>query len=352
MSALNNQTNRNQNRYFFATSENGEQTLGLQYGTTGGTPNISTMAVTISGSGGNGVIVNQAPAFGATEYVFGEEAVFAGSASSYFTPSTLTTTVAGINLTTDRSAGSGIACIESYGTNGHTGGFEFLSRGVDAALLSTPMDTFISSIGRPGATAVLGASGTFVANTLTFQSQTIPINDPSNPGAQVPVFPASKTNQEFGAEGKTEILAGATSNAALYGSPWAPLFSTPIAGLNPNTQTFVSINWVDGLSSGSNHVNYKVGFSTATAYTNTLVTTYVPGSGGTWTPSDIPGPTSPLGGTLVTACLDPDGIAADGSAMLYVQGQFSDPGAPADQIFIAKGLVTEATRNALVWRPI
>jgi hypothetical protein len=38
--------------------------------------------------------------------------------------------------------------------------------------------------------------------------------------------------------------------------------------------------------------------------------------------------------------------------MLYVQGQFSDPAAPADQIFIAKGLVTEATRNALVWRPI
>ena len=74
MSALNNQTNRNISRYFFATAEaSGDQTLGLQYGTTGGSPNLSTMAVTISGAGGNGVIVNTAPSFQATDYIFAEE---------------------------------------------------------------------------------------------------------------------------------------------------------------------------------------------------------------------------------------------------------------------------------------
>jgi hypothetical protein len=427
--SLNNQTNRNSSRYFFATSENGEQQLGLQYGTTGGSPSISTMAVTITGSQGNGVVVNLAPAFGATEYVFGEQSVFAGSGSSYFTPSTLIDTVSGINLSTDRVPGSGIACIESYGTNGTFGGFEFLNRGVNAMLLSTNSvginDLLSTSLGKPGAAASLNPAGVFVTNALwgsthasvdyatggggrpcfniedlsgvnTLNRWSIgtavppaggntgsdlaifsyadggnfldtPMTVRRSDGAvaiqnissiksfngtnQAPVFPASKTNTEFGAEGKTEILAGATSNAALYGSPWAPLFSTPLTGLNPNLQTFVSINWVDGLSSGSNHVNYKVGFSTATAFTNTLITSYVPGSGGTWTGSDIPGATSPLGGTLVTCCLDPDGIASDGTATLYVQGQFSDPAAPADQIFIAKGLVTEATRSALVWRP-
>ncbi len=100
MSANNLQTNRNATRYFFATSENGEQTLGLQYGTTGGTPNLSTMAVTISGSGGNGVIVNTAPSFQATDYIFAEEGLGAYG-STYFTPSTLATTITGINLTSE-----------------------------------------------------------------------------------------------------------------------------------------------------------------------------------------------------------------------------------------------------------
>jgi len=164
MSALNNQTNKNPNRFFFATAENGEQTLGLQFGTTGGTPNLSTMAVTISGASGNGVIVNQAPSFQATDYIFAEEGMGVYG-STYFTPSTLATTVTGINLTSDRVPGSGVACIEAYGGNGSQGGFELLSRGVNSALISTTSaaaNQWMSSIGRPGATAVLGSSGTFL----------------------------------------------------------------------------------------------------------------------------------------------------------------------------------------------
>jgi hypothetical protein len=175
MSALNNQTNRNQNRYFFATTENGEQTLGLQFGTTGGSPNLSTMAVTISGSGGNGVIVNTAPSFQATDYIFAEEGMGVYG-STYFTPSTLSGTITGLNLSTDRANGSGIACIESYAGNGSTGGFEFLSRGVGSALLSTPMDSYFSSIGRPGATAVLGASGSLVAGAATVGTSAVALS--------------------------------------------------------------------------------------------------------------------------------------------------------------------------------
>lgn len=164
MSANNLQTNRNANRFFFATAENGEQVLGLQFGTTGGSPNLSTMSVTISGAGGNGVVVNTAPSFQATEYVFAEQGMGVYG-STYFTPSTLTTAITGVNLSSDRVPATGVACIESYAGNGALGGFEFLSRGVDSALISTPQEAFLSTIGAPGATAVLTKDGNFVVNT-------------------------------------------------------------------------------------------------------------------------------------------------------------------------------------------
>jgi hypothetical protein len=161
-------TNRNADRYFFATVENGEQDLGLAYGTTGGVVNLSTMSVTLSGGGGS-VIVNQAPQFAASEFVVGEQALLAGTDSTYFTMSTLTSSIVGVNISSDRASGTGTACIESYAANGSLGGFEFLSRGLNAALISTTnVDTnnYLTAIGRPGATAALGASGTFVTGTL------------------------------------------------------------------------------------------------------------------------------------------------------------------------------------------
>lgn len=430
MSALFNATNINQGRYFFATAENGEQTLGLEFGTTGGTPNLSTMSVAISGDQGNAVIVNQAPQLIATEFVLGEDALIAGTNSSYFTLSTLTVNLTGVNISTDRIPGTGTACIESYGTNGSLQGFEFLNRGVNGALISTTsvgINNYMSSIGRPGAGAVLGSSGTWLTGAVQ-ASGLISVDEATGGGGRVaftisdlsgaggvqaqarwgigtttpptggdsgsdfalysygdagnfldapmtvrrsdgamaignistiqtliapstyaPVYPASKTNIEFGTEGTTEIIAGSTSNQALYGSSWAPLFSTPLVGLNPVGANFVYINFANALSSASNHVNYKVGFSTSTAYTNCVQTSYLPG--GQWSPSDLPAAASPIGHTAIACVLDPDGVNGNGSAMLYVQGQLSDPGAPADQIFIAKGTTSEATRNALVWRP-
>jgi len=342
MSANNLQTNRNATRYFFATSENGEQTLDLQYGTTGGTPNLSTMAVTISGAGGNGVIVNTAPSFQATDYIFAEQGMGVYG-STYFTPSTLSQSITGINLSSDRVPGSGIAAIESYRGNGFTGGWEFLSRGVDGVLQSTGsvLDKYISSIGRTGATAVLGASGTFVTPNhigQTFNAYVPPataggqgifiINDLSGAGGITPqgrwaigtagiptgsnagsdfflfsyqddgnflsapwsvrrsdgamaiqnissigaqlggtskgqVFPIITDNTEFGAPNDTFVIAGSTSNQALYGLTYPVIFSTPVANLNPNLETLVNINWANALSTGSNHVNFKIGFSTA-----------------------------------------------------------------------------------------
>ena len=421
-------TNRNSSRYFFATSENGEQTLGLQFGTTGGSPNLSTMAVTISGTGGNGVIVNQAPSYQATEYIFAEEAIGAYG-STYFTPSTLSGTITGVNISSDRSPGSGIACIESYAGNGSFGGYEFLSRGVNSALVSTTgvgINGYISSIGRVGATAVLGASGTWVTNNMigsAFNSTDLAtgpggrgcfaINDLSGAGGVTPqprwaigtsgiptganagsdftlfsygdagnfldspiaiqratsamrinnissitaeqggtskgqVFPMLADNVEFGAPNDVAVIAGGSNQA----TPYVVLFSTPVGSLNANYQTLLNINFANSLSSGSNHVNYKIGFSTGTAYTNIIQTSFVPGLGGSWTPSDLPSATTPIGHTNICCTLDSDGITPQGDGFLYVMGQLSDPNAPADQLYIAKGAFSEPTRNALTYKTI
>ena len=429
--ARNLQTNINQSRYFFATSEAGEQELGLST-ISGGGPNgnISSLAVTISGPAGNAVVVSEGPSYMASEFISADQGAIFGSGSTYWTGSTITSTITGINLSSDRFPGSGTACIESYSGNGSLRGFEFLTRGVNSELVSTGqvLDGYISSIGRPGATAVLGGTGTILtpfhvgqnfnayvppatgggqgiftindlsgANGVTPQGRwaigTTGVPTGGNAGSDYALFayndagvfqvspyqvrradgamrianlssmntlistatysqvyPINQTNQEFGAEGQNEVIAGATSNQALYGNTFAPLFSTILTNLNPNGQTFLSINWANALSTGSNHVNYKVGFSTATAYTNVLTTSYVPG--GQFTGSDLPSANTPIGHTLVTCCLDPDGINPDGTGTLYVLGQLSDPAAAADQIFIAKGQSSEATRNALVWRPI
>lgn len=342
MSALNNQTNRNGSRYFFATSENGEQTLGLQYGTTGGAAPISTMAVTISGAGGNGVVVTEAPAYLATEFCLGENALMGGTNSTYQTLSTINTTLSGFNISMDRVPGSGITTIENYGTNGSFKGFEFLSRGVNSALLSTPMDAYLTTIGRPGATAVLGATGTIATNSIVSNFQATPRADLSG-GAQTILYPAPKTNVEFGAAGPNNVvpITGVQTN----------MFSVPLTGLNPNTQTLLNIDFANALSSGVDSlVSYRVGFSTSTAYTNVKQTVVV--GAGSWTPSDIPSAATPITWTNICCMLDSDGINPDGTATLYVDAQLSNPSAAPDQIFIKKGLVTEPTRNAIVYRSI
>lgn len=425
-------TNRNSSRFFFATSENGEQTLGLQYGTTGGAAPVSTMAVTISGSGGNGVIVTEAPAYLATEFMLAENALMGGTNSTYNTLSSINTSLVGFNISYDREGGLGQTTIENYAGNAGTTGFEFLNRGLNSQLQSTinvGINQYISSIGRPGAIAVLGGSGNFLcANTqasvvnsidkppnnsrvcfnisdlsggngVTLQ-QRWAIGTTNNPTggnlgadwnlfsyndngtflstplvikrsdasmyiqnlssvtatasgqAAGRVFPIVKDNVEFGAPNDVAIIAGATSNQTLFGSTYAPLFSTPVSNLNPNLETLLNVNFLNSLSTGSNHVTYKIGFSTSTAYTNILQTAFVPGSGGTWTPSDLPGANTPIGATNVCAVFDPDGLDATGAGFLYVLGQLSDPGAAADQIYIAKGVSSEPTRNALTYRTI
>jgi len=431
MSANNLQTNRNATRFFFATAENGEQTLGLQYGTTGGTPNLSTMAVTISGSGGNGVIVNTAPSYQATDYIFAEQGMGAYG-STYFTPSTLATTVTGINLSSDRTPGGGTACIEAYSGNGSAKGLEFLTRGVDGVVISSinvNMNNYLSSIGSVGATALMrqnggvfagdswiapyftslnaqagaggrpafgiqdlsgalgitpqarwaiGTSGVAVGGNAGSDLTLFSYNDDGSfnsapwsvkrsDGAMSiqnissilcaqggtskgQVFPIVADNSEFGAENSVFDIAGATSNQALYGVTFPVIFSTPVANLNPTLETLVNINFANALSTGSNHVNYKLGFSTGTAYTNIIQTSYVPG--GQFTPSDLPSATTPIGHTNICAVLDPDGLSASGDGFLYVMGQLSDPSAAADKLFCAKGENSEPTRSALTYKSI
>lgn len=175
MASLFNQTNKNQNRYFFATTEAGEQELYLSNAPSGP---ITDTFVGISGPAGNMVQINQMPDIIGTTSVGGEEMVYAGTASTYKTLSTLSATATGISLSSDRFPGTGIATIESYRSNGSTGGFEFLSRGTNSQLLSTPMDAYLSSIGRPGATAVLGASGSLVAGASVVGTQAVSLSAP------------------------------------------------------------------------------------------------------------------------------------------------------------------------------
>lgn len=180
--ALNNQTNINGNRYFFATQEAGEQELFVST-LSGGGPlgNISSLAVGISGPAGNAVVVSEAPTFIASEFVSADQGLAAGG-TTYWTLSSLSTSLAGISISADRSPGTGIACIESYGANGSTGGFEFLSRGLNSALdiIGSPgVAGYISSIGRPGATAVLGASGTLVTGEVRASDLTS-LDEPSD----------------------------------------------------------------------------------------------------------------------------------------------------------------------------
>jgi hypothetical protein len=285
------------------------------------------------------------------------------------------------------------------------------------------MNQFMSSIGRPGAAAVLGPSGTFVAgalnaNTITATdfatggggksafiisdlSGTSPIasarwgigtsgvwTDLSNNGSDFTlfsygdvgqflgaplkvrradgamaignissiqnyngvnsgqVFPCSKTNVEFGAEPSNLVTVAGASNQA---TPYMMMFSTSLTGLNPNTQTFININFVNALSSGSNIVNYKIGFSTATAYTNIIQSALVPG--GNFSPAGTVQAATPLGHTNIACVVDPDGINPDGTATLFVAGQLANPAATADTLYIAKNTVSEPSRNALVWRP-
>lgn len=162
MASLQNQTSINPNRYFFATKDDGEQEL---YTTTVAAGNLTDFYVGINGASGNQVQINQMPDIIGTTSVGGEEMVYAGTASTYKTLSSLSVTATGISLSSDRTPGTGIATIESYRSNGSTGGFEFLSRGTASELLSTPMDSYFTSIGRPGATAVLGASGSLVTGS-------------------------------------------------------------------------------------------------------------------------------------------------------------------------------------------
>jgi len=164
--ALNLQTNVNAKRYFFATQEAGEQELYLST-LSGGGPNgnISSLAVGISGPAGNAVVVSEAPSYIASEFVSADQGMATGLAN-YWTLSTLSTSFTGLSLSADRLGGTGTACIEAYGGNGSLGGYEFLSRGNDGVVVSsinTQFNQWVSTLGRPGATMVIGASGTVLA---------------------------------------------------------------------------------------------------------------------------------------------------------------------------------------------
>lgn len=421
-------TNKNANRFFFATTESGEQDLGLAFSTTGGVINLSTMSVTLSGGGGE-ALVNQAPQYVASEFIAADQAVITGTGSTYFTMSTLNSTLTGLNLSWDREPGYGTACIESYGGNGSRGGFEFLCRGLDSEVVSTGsvgINQYLSTLGYEGATAKLspngilttsvvqgavinsiaqaagsggrgcfgifdvsgsgganpqerwaigtvniptggdvgsdlavfayGDGGNFLGNAMNFERATqaaaiynissVSTRDAS--GGFLQVYPMNTTNAEFGAVGKVTTIGGACNQAV----PFEVLFSTPVTNINPSGKTLLNISWEHALSTGSNLVTYKIGFSTTTAPSNAngFGSATVPGIGGTWTPSDLPGTSTPYTFFNWTGALNPYGVNPDGTANLYVLGQLADPLAPLDQIFIAKGDITNPSRTALSWR--
>lgn len=173
--ALQNQTSRNPTAFFFATQEDGEQTLTTSTQTAGP---LTDFYVGISGAQGNQVQINQMADIIGTSSVGGEEMLYAGTASTYKTLSTLNVNATGLSMSVDRTPGSGLACIESYASNGPFKGFEFLARGAASALQSTPMDSYMSTIGSPGAVAKLGGNGALVAGLSVTGSQVASLSVP------------------------------------------------------------------------------------------------------------------------------------------------------------------------------
>jgi hypothetical protein len=227
MSALQNQTSLNQNTFFFATKEEGEQDLFVS--TITAAP-FTDFYVGITGAGGNQVQINQMPDVIGTSTAGGEEMLYAGTASTYKTLSTLSATAVGTSISIDRAPASGITTIEAYAGNGSFGGFEFLSRGVNSALLSTPLNTYMSSIGRPGATAVLGASGTLVAGAALITPVATSLSLPDVTGAGTGCFAINdlsgaaslgrwswyKYGNPIGGDSGTNLALGAYNDAGTF----------------------------------------------------------------------------------------------------------------------------------------
>ena len=185
MASLQNQTSINPNRYFFATKDDGEQEL---YTTTVAAGNITDFYVGINGASGNQVQINQMPDIIGTTSVGGEEMLYSGTASTYKTLSSITTTAVGTSISFDRNPASGLTTIENYAGNGSYKGFEFLARGVDSALVSTAMDSYMTAIGSPGAIAKLGGNGQFVVGQSLVGLSAISLNTPDVAGSGTGCF--------------------------------------------------------------------------------------------------------------------------------------------------------------------
>lgn len=181
MASLQNQTSINSNRFFFATKEDGEQEL---YPSTIVAGPITDFYVGINGNSGNLVQINQMPDIIGTSSVGGEGMVYWGTSSDYKTLSSINTAATGGSMSIDRVAGSGKVSIENYGTNGSAPGFEFLCRGVNSALVSTSMDSWMSAQGAPGATAVLFPSGNFAVGSNLLTTCAVSLAAQTGPGGQ------------------------------------------------------------------------------------------------------------------------------------------------------------------------
>jgi hypothetical protein len=285
--ALNNQTNINGNRYFFATQEAGEQELFVSTLSGGGSlGNISSLAVGISGPAGNAVVVSEAPTFIASEFVSADQGMATGLLN-YWTLSTLSTSLGGVSISSDRSPGSGIACIESYGTNGSTGGFEFLSRGVNGIVVSsinTQFNQWVSSIGRPGATMVMGASGTVLAGN-EFEAPFFTSLNPQAGGSGRPCFgiqdlsgAGGLTPQARWAIGTTGIAAGANvgSDFALFSYDNSGNFITaPMAvKRSDGAMNIANLSSVNAVPYAANMFSTNVSFGMAGLASNSPLAVY------------------------------------------------------------------------------
>jgi len=213
--ALNLQTNINGNRYFFATQEAGEQQLYLSTSVVAG---LSTQSIGISGPAGNEVNYTTAPYFAATEFIGADQGLAVGGASTYWTASTINSTITGISMSSDRTPGTGTGTIEAYSGNGSSKGLEFLTRGVNSQVISsinTNMNNYLSSLGNPGAGALLRQNGSMFAGDSFVAPYFTSLNEQAGPGGR----PAYGIQDLSGAAGITPVARWAigTSGIAVGG---------------------------------------------------------------------------------------------------------------------------------------
>ena len=354
MASLQNQTSINQGRFFFATRDDGEQELYTSTITAGP---IEDFYVGINGTSGNLVQINQMPDIIGTSTAGGEEMLYAGTASTYKTLSTLNVNATGLSMSIDRTPGTGIACIESYASNGNTGGFEFLTRGPASVLNSTVMDSYFTSIGRPGATAVLGASGNLVTGAGTTATELISLKPQAPQGGAgcMSINDLSGGNSrtrwswfKYGLEGLGPANSGTDLALASYSDAGNFIQSAMTIRRSDNAMAITNLSSINGVPFDlSGVLPWEVYTVTNTATQAVTLSPGVPQTVLTFSNIPVPAQGINAGGMAMSLPIAVQNTSLTGPAFVTLGGYFGGSTSGGSGVYATVGLNSNLTQNTV-----